>query len=117
MVDNIPALGVSKKCCPVCRSILQALRLELGEPLGNLASHPQVFPSVFPPGLPGVVTERVVEEYRRLLKNELQQLTPRRKSSSMTSLAERDCNWKSIGQGIIRESVEGDSRGVVGKQG
>ena len=90
MVVNTPHFGVSKKCCPVYRSTLQAFHLERREPIGNLASHPQVCPSAFPPGLPKVVTERVLEEYRSLLKSELLRLTRRRNPSSMMSHADRD---------------------------
>ena len=110
MAVNIPILGVSKRCCPVCRSILQALHPGLGEPLGNLDSHPQVFPSAFPPGLPGVVTERVVEEYRCLLESELQQLTPCR------SMFLGECG-KLIDQALNRGCAEYFPRGLLEKQG
>ena len=113
MVVNTPHFGVSKKCCPVCRSILQALYLERREPIGNLASHPQVCPSAFPPGLPKGVTEQVLGEYRCLLQSELLRLTRRRNPSSMMSLADGGRTGNVIGQVCIEESAEEDWRGVI----
>jgi hypothetical protein len=87
--DQLQALlGVSKKCCPVCTSILKAISEELGMPTVVLGSHSNIYPCSFPPGLPKSVTRKVVKEYSWLVSKELLRLTtPKRRVSSMMSHA------------------------------
>jgi hypothetical protein len=86
--DDQAPLGVSKKCCPVCTSILKAIFAELGMPTMVLGSHSNIYPCSFPPGLPKSVTSKVVKEYSWLVRKELLLLTtPKRRVSSMMSHA------------------------------
>lgn len=74
----------SKRCCPVCATLIATLSRESGVPILNtLTKHPFIFPTAFPVGLPGSVRRRLLDLYRERLRQELDTLVDKaRKSSS-----------------------------------
>lgn len=80
----------SKRCCPVCATLIASLSRETGGPILNtLTKHPFIFPTALPVGLPESVRRRLLNQYRERLRQELDTIVVRaRKSSSLSVQSE-----------------------------
>lgn len=77
----------SKRCCPVCATLIASLSRENGGPILNtLSKHPFIFPTALPVGLPEAVRRRLLEQYRERLRQVLDTLVVKARKSSSLSL-------------------------------
>lgn len=80
----------SKRCCPVCATLIASLSRENGAPILNtLSKHPFIFPTALPVGLPGAIRSHLLDRYRERLRQALDKVVvTARKSSSLTLQSE-----------------------------
>lgn len=77
----------SKRCCPVCPTLIASLSRENGRPiLTTRTKHPFILPTAFPVGLPESVRRRLLDLYRERLRQELDTLVATARKSSCLSL-------------------------------
>jgi hypothetical protein len=70
-----PVIGVSKRCCHICRTIMLFLGEHHKENVPVIDSHGTITPYVLPPLLPPEMRRRVVNHYRDELKKTLRSVT------------------------------------------
>jgi len=70
-----PVIGVSQRCCHICRTIMVFLGQHYKENVPVLDSHGTITPYVLPPLLPPEMRRRVVDHYRDELKKVLLSVT------------------------------------------
>lgn len=77
----------SKRCCPVCATLISYLSHERGAPILNtLTKHPFIFPTALPVGLPESIRHRLIVLYKARLRVELDTLVITARSLSGLSL-------------------------------
>lgn len=76
----------SKRCCPICATLLASLSREVGAPvLRTLTKHPYIFPTAFPCGLPERIRRQLLGEYKGPLRRALFALIDAARTSSELS--------------------------------
>lgn len=77
----------SKRCCPVCATLIAALSREAGAPvLQSLTKHTHIFPTAFPCGLPKNIRHQLIVDFKGRLRNALYSLIDKPRTSSGLSL-------------------------------
>lgn len=77
----------SKRCCPVCATLIAALSREAGAPaLHTLTKHTHIFPTAFPCGLPERIRQQLLGEYKVRLRKALYSLIDEDRTASGLSL-------------------------------
>ena len=72
----VPLIAPSKRCCPVCAAIQHELSLLSGRS-GDYpiySKHAHIYGCTLPPGLPGVVRERVIRKFEDPLREHLDEV-------------------------------------------
>ncbi|RPA84798.1 hypothetical protein BJ508DRAFT_303550 [Ascobolus immersus RN42] len=97
-------IGVSKRSCPVCFTILDELykHYEVQDVVNAGATHRVIFPCALPPGLPLQVAKNVVSRFRGLLKLRIAELGVIAKEASPQS------------DPVSREVTTGEEEAVAG---
>ena len=88
MRSAIKAIGVSKRCCPLCACILRQFFKEFNLKIEVVGSHGQVSVCALPPWLPEHVVENVVSKFASDLAKILSRLgdISRKRTDSATSV-------------------------------
>lgn len=77
----------SKRCCPVCATLIAHLSHEQGAPtLQILTKHSYIFPTALPFGLPEPIRRQLIVEYKERLNMKLKAIIPAGGTSSGLSL-------------------------------
>ncbi|KAL0634869.1 hypothetical protein Q9L58_006229 [Maublancomyces gigas] len=77
----------SKRCCPICATLIAALSREDGAPeLHTLTKHTHIFPTAFPYGLPERIRHQLLVEYKDRLRSALHGLVAKHRTASGMSL-------------------------------
>lgn len=80
----------SKRCCPICATLIAALSREAGAPrLHTLTKHTHIFPTAFPCGLPERIRHQLLVEFKNRLRIALHALDAKdRMASGMSPQSE-----------------------------
>lgn len=83
-------VALSKRCCPICATLIAALSREAGGPiLHTLTKHTHIFPTGFPCGLPEWIRHELLVEYKNRLRSALHALVAKdRMASGMSPQSE-----------------------------
>lgn len=77
----------SKRCCPICATLIAALSREAGAPvLHTLTKHTYIFPTAFPCGLPQRIRQQLLAQTKERLRKALHALIAEVRTSSGLSL-------------------------------
>lgn len=97
----------SKRCCPVCATLIAALSREAGAPvLHTLTEHTHIFPTAFPCGLPERIRHQLLVEYKGRLRKALYSLIDEDSTATGLSLQSQALSAGSGDEGDSSSKLE-----------